>query len=105
MGGVGGYLSAGGGASSAPAAEVSGPGFVRGVVQGLSADRLTLTTDSGPLELGLEANAPVEALRPTSFEGIAAGDWLNGGAIAHAQTLFALVGIVIISPAQLDSQR
>lgn len=104
LAGVGGYFSAGGGSStSVPAAP--GPTFTRGVVQSVSTDRLTLTTESGPVELSLSADLAVEAMRPTSFDRIAAGDWLNGGAIAHAQTLFALVGIVVIPPSQLDSPR
>jgi hypothetical protein len=64
-----------------------------------------LTAESGTLELRLGPELAVEALRPTSFDRIAAGDWLNGGAIAHAQTLFALVGIVVIPPSQLESPR
>ena len=105
MAGLGGYFSAGAGTSTSAPAAAPEPSFTRGVVQSVSADRLTLTTESGPLELRLGADAPVEALRPTTFGRIAAGDWLNGGAIAHAQTLFALVGIVVIPPSQLESPR
>jgi len=105
LAGLGGYFSVGSDRlKSAPAADQQSP-FLRGVIQSVTADRLTLTTESGPLELSLGADAPVEALRPTSFDRITAGDWLNGGAIAHAQTLFALVGIVVIPPSQMEPPR
>ena len=103
--GIAGYLSAGSGKSSEPPAQVPQSPYVRGVIQSVSSDRLTLTTESGPLELSLNPNAPVEALRPITVQRLAVGDWLNGGAIQHAQTLFALMGLVVIPPSQLESPR
>ena len=105
LAGLAGYVSVGSGNNVAAPAAVAPLAFVRGVVQSSSPDRLILTTESGPLALSLGADTPVEALRPTTFDRVAAGDWLNGGAIAHAQTLFALVGIVVIPPAQLEPPR
>jgi hypothetical protein len=101
--GVAGYFTAGGNAKAREAAPASQPAFVRGVVQGISSDRITLTTDTGPLDLSLSPTAPVEALRRTTFDRITVGDWLNGGAVANAQTLFALSGVVVIPQAQLGS--
>jgi len=100
-----GYLTAGSGdPTPPPAAAVERP-FLRGVLQSLSGDRLIISTESGPVELRLAANAPIETLRPATIDRLSAGDWLNAGAVGHAQTLFALVGIVVIAPAQLESPR
>ncbi len=103
--GIAGYFSIGSGPKPRAVAPPVQPAFVRGVVQSVASDRLTLTTDSGPLELRLAPDAAFEALRATSFGSIAVGDWINGGAIANAQTLFALSGIVVIPPSQLGAPR
>jgi hypothetical protein len=103
--GIGGYFSVGPADKPPAPAQAPQSPFVRGVIQSISADRLTLSTESGSVELRLAANAPVEALRPITVERVAVGDWLNGGAVGHAQTLFALVGLIVIPPGQLESQR
>jgi hypothetical protein len=103
--GIAGYYSAGSSESSERPSEVQQSPFVRGVIQSVTLDRLILSTESGPVELRLASNSPVEALRPITIERLATGDWLNGGAIQHAQTLFALVGLVVIPPSQLESPR
>ena len=76
-----------------------------GVVQSVAGDRLIVSTEAGALELRLAQNAPVEALRPTTLSRLTTGDWVNGAAIAHTQTLFALVGLVVIPPNQLEAPR
>jgi hypothetical protein len=104
--GIAGYATAGGERKAGPPPIEAGQRpFLRGVVQSISGDRLTLATDNGPLELRLAPSTTVEALRPFTLERVRPGDWLNAGAVSHQQTLFALVGIVLIPPSQLEAPR
>lgn len=100
-----GYATAGDRATSSrfDAGEPAAPPYLRGVVQSLSGDTLTLTTDSGPVTLTLGASAQVEALRPVAPSSLTPGDWLNGGAARHQQTLLALTAMVAIGQAQQGS--
>ena len=82
------------------AGEATTPPYLRGVVQALSGDTLTLTADAGPVSLKLIPSAPVEALRPVAPSTLTAGDWLNGGATRHQQTILALTAMVAIAQAQ-----
>jgi hypothetical protein len=69
----------------------------RGVIQSVANGQITLTTDSGAtLNYQLSPGAPVEVLRPATLDAVNVGDWLNGGAIPHAQSLFALTGLILI---------
>ena len=77
--------------------------YLRGVVQSLSGDTLTLTTDAGPVTLKLAPSAPIEALRSVAPSTLTAGDWLNGGAMRHTQTVLALTALVAIAQAQQGS--
>jgi hypothetical protein len=79
------------------AADDSGPGGVRGAVQAVSGDEVTLVTAAGEtVKLRLAPNAAVELLTPIGVSELKAGDWVNGGAIPHADTVLALLGLVII---------
>jgi hypothetical protein len=55
------------------------------------------------MTLKLSSSAPVEALRPVAPSTLTAGDWLNGGAMRHQQSLFALTAMVAIAQAQQGS--
>ena len=100
-----GYATASDGATSShfDAGETAAPPYLRGVVQSLSGDTLTLTTDAGPVSVKLIPSAPVEALRPAAPSSLTAGDWLNGGAMRHQQTVLALTALVAIAQAQQGS--
>lgn len=103
--GVVGYVtegSDGGPASQAVEAPTAGQG-ARGVVRELAGEQLTLTTPGGPLTLRLSPNAAVEALRPMSPAVVTTGDWLNGGGVANAQTVYTLVGVVVIPQELLEA--
>jgi len=79
------------------AADDTGAGGVRGAVQGVSGDEVTLITPAGEtIKLRLAPNAPVELLTPIGVSDLRAGDWVNGGAIPHADTVLALLGLVMI---------
>jgi hypothetical protein len=70
---------------------------VRGVIRNVSADQITVGTESGQTFMfGLEPDAPIEQLAPASVAELRPGDWLNGGAIPHAQTVLALLGLVVL---------
>jgi hypothetical protein len=70
---------------------------VRGIIQSLAGDQLSLTTPDGATHTyRLTPDAKIEVLQPTSAEDIAVGDWLNGGAIPNSQTVYALSGLVLI---------
>jgi hypothetical protein len=86
----------------APAAR---PEVTRGAVQSINADSLILVTDAGPVTLKLPPKPTVEALRKTDLASVRPGDWVNGGAVPNAQTLFALTGIVVIPESDLGSPR
>ncbi len=93
-----GYLTAGERDPRVPPAKASPPGptVVRGTLQGVSGDAVTLATDAGPQTLRLTPGAHLEALRRISLDQVRPGDWANAGGVPHAQTLFALVGVVVI---------
>jgi hypothetical protein len=101
-----GYMTGGGeAASSLPPAPAASQTYVRGTVQSLDGDKLTLNTDAGPRTLKLGSAAAVETLRPLDATSIATGDWVNGGAVPNNQTLFALTALVLIRQAQLGVVR
>jgi hypothetical protein len=102
VGGVAGYASAGGDTSAShfDAGGAAAAGYLHGTVQSFSGDTLNLTTDDGPVSLRISPNAPVEALRTIRPVDLAPGDWVNGGAARHQQTILALTALVAISQAQ-----
>jgi hypothetical protein len=75
----------------------------RGVVQEISGDRLTLATGAGTETLRLSPSTIVEVLRPASPATLREGDWLNAGAVPHEQTLFAIIGLIVIPQSQLEA--
>jgi hypothetical protein len=78
---------------------------VRGVVQELAGESLTLTTGDGSLKVTLSPDTSIEALlRPATFEALRPGDWLNVGAVQHRQTLLVINGIVVIPQTQLQAR-
>jgi hypothetical protein len=105
FGAVSGYLSSSEGRSQGALEAEASPAFLRGVVQNVAGDRVTISTETGSIELRLAQNAPVEALRPATPPSLAIGDWINAGAIGHMQTLLALVGLVVIAPDRLEAPR
>jgi hypothetical protein len=91
-----GYISAGQDHSTPVDADPVRPASTRGVVQSVTADSLTVTTDGGARSFRLTPSTQTEALRPATVSAIREGDWINGGALPHAQTLFALTGLVLL---------
>ena len=77
---------------------------VRGSIQSLSGDTLTLLTDAGPRQFTLAPDATIEVSRPTTASTITAGEWLNVGAIPNGQTLFAIIGLTLIPQAMQQSR-
>jgi hypothetical protein len=78
-------------------------GGVRGVVQSLNGDELTLTTGDGRQALRLSQSARIETLRPVPLSAIRTGDWVNAGAVPHAQTIFALLGLVVLPQGSFEA--
>lgn len=79
-----------------PPADVRTTG-ARGVIQSVGNGQIVIATEDGAtLSYQLSPNVTVETLRPTTFEALQTGDWLNGGAVPHAQSLFALEGLILI---------
>lgn len=73
------------------------PEGARGVIQTVGNGRIVITTEDGAsLDYQLPSNAALEVLTPASVANVNVGDWLNGGAIPHAQTIFVLTGLILI---------
>jgi hypothetical protein len=69
----------------------------QGEIASISANQITLVTETGAqLDYALAPDATVEVLEPTNLAAIQLGDWLNGGAIPHADTLLALVRLILL---------
>jgi hypothetical protein len=96
--GTAGYVSKRAGQEAVPplASQAAADG-IRGAVQSASGDELTIVTASGEqLKLRLLPDARIEVLTPMPASALSPGDWVNGGAIPHAQTVLALTGLVMI---------
>jgi hypothetical protein len=79
------------------AAQDTGPGGVRGSIQNVSGDELTVVTPDGDSsKLRLLPDAQIEVLTPITAAQLKPGDWVNGGAIPHADSVLALTGLVLI---------
>lgn len=77
---------------------------VQGAVQSFSNDQLTIVaTDGTPMTFNLPGESTVERLMTISRAELAVGDWINGGAISHAQSVLALEGLVLISDPVLNT--
>jgi hypothetical protein len=98
--GVAGYVTKGTQAAPVPpllAAEEPATG-IQGTVQGFSNDQLTIVVADGtPMTFNLPGESTIEHLRTITRDDLNIGDWINGGAIPHADTVLALVGLVLIS--------
>jgi hypothetical protein len=79
------------------AVEEREPGGVRGSLQSVNGDEITVITAEGEsVKLRLQPDAKVEVLAPITVAELQTGDWVNGGAIPHPDTVLALVGLVVI---------
>ena len=68
-----------------------------GAITSISAGQITLVTDTGAsLSYTLPAGVTVEVLAPISLTTVQVGDWLNGGAIAHPDTVLALENLIVL---------
>jgi hypothetical protein len=104
--GAAGYVSKKADRAPVPAltAADAGPEGVRGSVQAFTGDELTvITVDGESIKLRLAADARVEVLTPIAAADLSPGDWINGGAIPHADTVLALLGLVVISDPVLQT--
>jgi hypothetical protein len=82
-----------------PALAAADPGInaSQGEIMSISAGRITLVTDAGEaLDYALSPDAAVEVLEPIELAAVQIGDWLNGGAIPHPDTLLALVSLILL---------
>jgi hypothetical protein len=86
-------------ASGPPPAE-----YVRGVVQSVTQDSITLQTEGGPVTLKLTPTTPREAVQRATLANVKAGDWVNAGGVPHAQTFYALTAVVVIAAANLEGR-
>lgn len=80
-----------------PAEAVHATG-IEGSVQSFSNDQLTIvSTDGTPMTFELPGESATERLMTISRADLSIGDWVNGGAIPHNDTVLALVGLVQIA--------
>ncbi len=69
-----------------------------GAVQSFSDDRLTIAlADGTSATYEVPGESTIERLMTISRDDLMIGDWINGGAISHPDTILALVGLVLIS--------
>lgn len=98
-----GYVSAPTREAPAPPALETGPTYVRGTIESVQGSRLTLSTEAGPVTIELAPDTTFERLRRGSFVDLAPGQTVNVGSIPHAQTLFVVIGVVVIPGALAES--
>jgi hypothetical protein len=91
--------------SLSPRPNQAGPEVVRGIVQSVSSDSITLQTDSGPITLKLTPMTRREALQRTSIASVQPGDWVNAGGVRHSRTLFVVNALAVIPAANLEAGR
>jgi hypothetical protein len=99
-----GYVTESNGTTSRETTAATVPQGVRGSIQALNANSLTLRTADGVQQFTLSPDAIVEVSRPTTASTIKVGEWLNVGAIPNGQTLFAIIGLTLIPDAMLQSR-
>ncbi|HEY7270888.1 MAG TPA: hypothetical protein VH951_13770 [Dehalococcoidia bacterium] len=85
--------------------EASQAATVRGVVQSVNADSITLQTESGPVTLKISPSTPREALQKIDLTAVHPGDWVNAGGVHHDQTIYALTALVVIPASDLEAPR
>ena len=94
-----GYLTANTRGAKAPGAPAPQPeaSLVQGTLSAQTSDSITVMSDSGTSRTyKLSSDLKREQLRAATFAEIRIGDWLNGGAISHAQSVYSLTGFVLI---------
>ncbi len=100
LAGLAGYLTRGEASTAIPPlppAEERATG-IQGTVQSFSNDRLTIVSSAGEtLSFDLPGESTVERLVGIGRDDLTVGDWINGGAIPHPESVLALVGLVLIS--------
>ena len=70
---------------------------IQGSIQSFSNDELTIVANDGTLmTFDLPGESTIERLMTIERDDLKIGDWINGGAIPHRQTILALVGLVLI---------
>ncbi len=70
---------------------------VQGEVASVTGNQLTITTESGEtLTYTLSPNLTIEVLQPINLATVQLGDWLNGGAIPHPDTILALQRLILL---------
>ena len=80
-----------------PAQEERASG-VQGTIETFADDQLTVvTTDGSTLTFEVPGESAIEQLIPIGRDELTVGDWINGGAIPHPDTILALVGLVLVS--------
>jgi hypothetical protein len=78
---------------------------VKGVVQAVTADSITLQTEAGPVTFQITSSTSREAIQRTTLASIRPGDWVNAGGVHHDQTVYALTALVVIPAADLEAGR
>lgn len=74
------------------------PAGIQGAIQSYANDQLTIATSDGTqLTFDLPGDSAIEQLITIERSDLSLGDWINGGAIPHRQTVLALTGLVLIS--------
>jgi hypothetical protein len=71
---------------------------IQGSIQSYANDQLTIATSDGTqMTFELPGESAIELLITIERSDLSLGNWVNGGAIPHRQTVLALVGLVLIS--------
>ena len=77
---------------------------ITGSVQGFSNDELAIVLADGTSRTyEVPGESTIERLIPLTRSDLMIGDWINGGAILHPDTVLALVGLVLISDPVIQS--
>lgn len=64
----------------------------------LQGNQIRIVTETGAQrQFTLSPDAPVEILIPIGLADLKLGDWLNGGAVGHPDTLLALLNLILLS--------
>jgi hypothetical protein len=78
---------------------------VEGAIQAFDNDRVAIVTADGTqMTFELPGESSIEQLVPITRADLALGDWINGGAIQHEQSILALTGLVLISDPVVNGQ-
>jgi len=78
--------------------------MVWGLVLRQSGDTLTISVGGNERSFRLQPDTVIEQIQPGDLAGLKVGDWLNGVALPHAQTILTLTAVVVIPQSQLGSR-